>query len=257
MAKGVPGDVLILKSETKMRFEDGKEANAGDGIYNHHTTFTTMDKQPPKPFVCSNGQKSKDTIPSISTLTAVAEEGGLSIFSTQDGSFNAGYYLGPNPKVQFGGEIINYTNTTRRVYIVTEFEYLEGRPKGSMDSGFVVLSVQHCDTGTTTIPRLLPGQKRYNYESRPFNVTQEGYILMRRGRLQDGGENIVMKVNGKAICDSRAIYGQKAKDVDGQERNAMSSMSQCIVSHYPDRVGLLGTYYRSPICSVMHERKQC
>jgi len=199
MAKAIPGDISVLRASTKIKFEDGKDVSVADGIYNHHTAFTSMTKKMPKPWECASTSEAKEALADASTVTAVAEEGGISNYAGIDGTFNSGYYVEKDPKILYSGELINYTNQTKTVYIVTDFDYVEGRPAGRMDTGIVVLSVTQCTPGSTPMLRPPPGQNKYNYQSNVFKVTQDGYLLMRRGHLHDGGTNIIMKVNGKEM----------------------------------------------------------
>jgi hypothetical protein len=43
--------------------------------------------------------------------------------------------------------------------------------------------------------------------------------------LHDGGSNILLKINEKVICDSKAIYGGKDAEIDGWA--TVSGMTIC------------------------------
>jgi hypothetical protein len=45
--------------------------------------------------------------------------------------------------------------------------------------------------------------------------------------LHDGGDHITLTLNGKQICDSKAMYGRRTTDVDGHVWMAMDNMTQC------------------------------
>jgi Stress up-regulated Nod 19 len=74
------------------------------------------------------------------------------------------------------------------------------------------------------------GKKVFSFESHNMKINQDGYILTRRGHLHDGGENIDFLINGKSICDSKAIYGgagQTGKAIDGTTWETVSEMGEC------------------------------
>jgi hypothetical protein len=52
-----------------------------------------------------------------------------------------------------------------------------------------------------------------------------------RGHLHDGGTNLVVRINGKEMCDSQAIYGGSAataKMEDGRVWETINHMTRCI-----------------------------
>jgi len=165
-------------------------------------------------------------------LTGAGEVSSAGLFSTPDGSFPSGYYLGKDDKIMLMTEVINYSNATKNVYVVTEFDYIEGKPAGYLDSGVVMFSVNQCDTGNPIL-KAPAGKKKFSLKGTAATAVLDGYILIRHGHLHDGGNNIVMKLNGRTVCDSRAVYGQNTTGVDGKSWMALSNMTQC---HEPIKV---------------------
>jgi hypothetical protein len=47
--------------------------------------------------------------------------------------------------------------------------------------------------------------------------------------MHDGGKNMVLKVNGKMVCNSEAIYdgSQSMKNAKGDEWKSLSGMIEC------------------------------
>lgn len=98
-----------------------------------------------------------------------------------------------------------------------------------MDVSITILSVNQCDGG---LPMLKPleGKTVFSFKSKNMTITQDGWILTRRGHVHDGGVNVDFKVNGKSICNSRAIYGsdgQSMKPEDGKVWETVSQMVEC------------------------------
>jgi hypothetical protein len=192
---------VILKANTDLRFEDGTVANVGNGVYTHHIAILDLNKKANKPYECSDGTGGSG-VPNFPIITGAAEETGAGSFSTPDGSFKAGFIVKENPKVLLTSEIVNYSNSTKNIYVVSDLDYLEGHPQGYADSGWVLLSVTQCD-GKDPLLHPPKEQKKYTYKSKQLTITQDGNILLRRGHLHDGGEKIVMKLNDKVVCDSQ------------------------------------------------------
>jgi hypothetical protein len=46
----------------------------------------------------------------------------------------------------------------------------------------------------------------------------EHVVLITTNALQDGGENVIVKINGKPVCQSNAVYG--GKEATGKGGNA-------------------------------------
>jgi hypothetical protein len=55
-------------------------------------------------------------------------------------------------------------------------------------------------------------------------------MILLVGHLHDGGNDIQLTINGKEICDSKAIYGGKGfegKSADGKAWNTINHMDLC------------------------------
>ncbi|KAF2663448.1 hypothetical protein BT63DRAFT_119198 [Microthyrium microscopicum] len=219
---GFPSDVTILKAHTELKYEDGSPAQLSNGIENHHVTYSNLDKQPQSPFACN--VKAKDSSPSrilsFAPLTGVGgNETSSGLYTTPDGAFPAGYYLGKDDKIMLSAELVNHANTTKDVYAVTEIDYVPGQPAGYLDSGVVMFAMNQCDGWSMPSIRGWPGYNKFTIKGTPATAVMDGYMLLRRGRVHDGGTSITLRVNGRTVCDSQAVYGQAGTGV--------SNMTQC------------------------------
>ncbi|KAF2668043.1 hypothetical protein BT63DRAFT_426879 [Microthyrium microscopicum] len=124
--------------------------------------------------------------------------------------------------------MVNYNSDAIQTYITTEIEYLPGEDKTrDMDASMSLLSVTGCTT-----PNFIPptGAARYNLTSPPTTIPMDGYILSSIGHLHDGGVGIQLELNGRLICDSKAIYGGAGSETigaDGKKWATISSMTEC------------------------------
>lgn len=69
-------------------------------------------------------------------------------FAVQDGSLKSGYnFAGENKIFQFG-ELVNYSNETREVFMQTTLEYVSKDLGPYLDTSLQVLSVTSCASGS-------------------------------------------------------------------------------------------------------------
>jgi hypothetical protein len=58
----------------------------------------------------------------------------------------------------------------------------------------------------------------------------DGQIINAKGHLHDGGVRVELKLNGKVVCDSKAIYGGDGgagTDTTGRPWQTIRQMTQC------------------------------
>jgi hypothetical protein len=236
--KGLPQDILVLSTNSTLTYADGTAADVVNGIYNHHLMVIDMTKSTTGPIACPDG---KVTGEPVSPLMGASEANRDLLFVAPEVDFNGGYYIGKSDKLMLSAEIVNYTNDTKQIYSVTEMEYVPGRPRGSLDMGLQILDVGQCDTkaGAGGMSGMSGGEgmimapkdkKVFSVESKKMSITQDGFILFRRGHMHDGGEDVVLKVNNNTICDSKAIYGgdtQSVTSASGKKWETISKMTEC------------------------------
>ncbi|KAE9966638.1 hypothetical protein BLS_006886 [Venturia inaequalis] len=236
IANGLPVDSTILKTNTSLQLLDGTPADIGAGIYNHHVVMIDQSKSSPVVTTCTNAttfQKAitPKTIP-MTIFAGTSEDDSSMLFSNADGTFNSGFWLPKTDKVILMGEIINYRNTSTFVYSVTDIEYVPGKSAGMLDGYTTVLDVAICG-GTDAWKMLLPHtatEKKFKAVSQPMTVMQDGWLIHKGGHLHDGGDVIIMTINGNVVCESKARYGggsQVLKGEDGKAWETLSSMGEC------------------------------
>src|ERR1700753_748615 len=89
---GFPGDITVLSTLTTLSYNNGTEAQVGNGVYNHHIAIADMSKKAVLLTACP-GAKPASSLP-LPIFAGVGEDHGKYIYSTQDPKFNGGYYLG-------------------------------------------------------------------------------------------------------------------------------------------------------------------
>jgi len=124
--------------------------------------------------------------------------------------------------------LVTYTTESQNVFINYEIEYLDGHV-GS-DSAAVLMSVAGCEPKKGSIHLDKTGVAET--ESPKFPVTKNGMIVAAMGHMHDGGTAMILKINDKAICTSKAVYGQGG-DIAGEKILYMSLCGQ----NYPIKKG--------------------
>lgn len=66
-----------------------------------------------------------------------SNEDGIWMFTTQDGRLNSGWFRSPSASMLATGELVNYRNSTKRIYMDLDIEYVQVFPalmnRGSFD----------------------------------------------------------------------------------------------------------------------------
>jgi hypothetical protein len=175
LAEGIPRDITILKTNTTVVYVDGSKADISNGIYDHHTFMTNIDKPLPSWYSCGDKKTFFESLTPGSLFIGGSEDRYGGYYTTPEGSVNSGYYVGQNDKLIMNGDVINYTNETKYVYTLNEIEYVPGKLKGMADASMYVMVPGQCDGQFGLV--LPSGQKVFTLKGHPFNVTHDGTIL--------------------------------------------------------------------------------
>jgi hypothetical protein len=75
------------------------------------------------------------------------------------------------------------------------------------------------------------GVSKFSVNSSNIIVETPGYLVNLRGHMHDGGVNIVLRINGKEVCNSKAVYGgpdHTTKTADGRLWETIRETSSCL-----------------------------
>jgi hypothetical protein len=154
------------------------------------------------------------------------------------GSVKTGYYLGKNQVVFNMLDIVNYKKEDQQIYECIDVDYLEGKPMDRLDvvqfsfDPFVCSSGKNGQYTGIAINRPTPDTKKWTVNAEGLSVKRDGYLVSMRGHLHDGGEKIVMKVNGKEVCNSKVLYGGPEHTTigpDGKKWETIREMTNCLI----------------------------
>jgi len=247
ISDGLCSKCTVLTGGTRLVFEDGTAAGPSKGVYIHHIISIDISKPPNLPLSkCGDGGGKGSGRSALGALgsefLAQGGEGGGTADSSTSGSiggygipfgtsnttYKSGFMLGTNDKILNQVDLVNYNAESKKVFINYEIEYLDGHV-GS-DSAAVLMSVTGCVVKKGAIHLDKSGVAET--ESPKFPVTKNGMIVAALGHMHDGGTAMILKINGKTMCTSNAVYG-KGGDIAGEKILYMSFCGQ----NYPIKKG--------------------
>ena len=176
---GMPKDATYLYAKSSIAFEDGSEAAVNNGVYVHHLAVMDLDyKGASQLSVCPGrdpNTPSRGRISGGTLFTGGAEDKGDTFFTSGDGKFNSGFYIGKNDRIMSGAEVINYRTVSQKVYVQLELEYVEGKISDALEVSAQSVSVTGCAMNISFMPK--KNETSLTLKSQEFPVVQEGYII--------------------------------------------------------------------------------
>jgi len=238
VASDFPKDITILDAVTGVYDDQMKEIDFNKGLYNHHNVFFDLGSSFPVPISCGSGlfDIANFKMP-VNIFMGGAADTTSNHYTSEDGKFNSGYYLANNSDVLQMIDIVNYNNKTVNIFTVSEIEYVPGRPAGLLQANSVSISLGMCDgkSGTKLLEPMSKGQtadgkKKFTITGKDVIVARDGYFLNWHGHMHDGGASMSAKLNGKEVCNSKALYGgpgHEGASQTGEKWTTINSMEFC------------------------------
>lgn len=173
--QGFCKNCTVLAGKATLFFENGTKAGVDSGVYIHHiVTLDGSKKNNGFPFYLCREQKGfLGTFPAPGFLVSGNDEAS-NMFTTPDGTFNAGFQLGPQPKIAMQAELVNYRVEPQQVFVVVEYEHVPTTATTSQvaDSAVSLFSVTGCSP-----PDFHPTERVYNISSGNAVVPRTGFIV--------------------------------------------------------------------------------
>jgi hypothetical protein len=173
-----PRDVTVLATQSMLVNETFEKAIISDGLYNHHNTFYDSNKTPEVWLAC--GDKPQSSVP-VTVLMGGATEDSNTRYTSADGKFKSGFYIGKNDRITIQLDVVNYQPRERTVYTVSEMEYLPGKPSGYVHTQSHVLRLGMCDPGVgemATKIKAPPGQTKFTIAGKnEITIGKDGWLV--------------------------------------------------------------------------------
>jgi hypothetical protein len=127
-------------------------------------------------------------------------------------------------------------------------EWTQGKDPNMLDVGMGALSADRCDDKEKGILHP-PKDKPVTYKGEEWNVIDDGYFMNFTPHIHDGGVNIKVFLNGKEVCEARAVYGDEsagqAVGLDGKKWQTITAYTPCdtpVQIKKGDKVYVTSTY---------------
>jgi hypothetical protein len=241
-------------------YENGTQADVKTGVYTHHIIIPELGgksqvEMPIAPPRCKNGailspapsmvgmtpKKAGSRRRSIGPFALLKRQmAGFSVFIGGGGdvgsgnpfapkpgsNVSSGYYIGKSSTMQLTAEIVNYDPVAKDLYLTLDVEWVSGKTSELLDVGMGALSAVRCDDKEKGIVHP-PKDRAITYKGEEWTITQDGYFINFTPHIHDGGTKVEVFLNGKNICQSRAVYGEQKASGTGQSWQTIVDYTPC------------------------------
>jgi len=219
IASDFPTDITILNVHLTTHFADGTPISNANGVYDHHVFVVDTSKTPVAHIGCAG-----TTIP-IMPINSIMGNSAEAMDGLASGGVNlttrpvTGNYVGKGHNLTIQMDLVNYNNKTENVYLTIDMSYTEGRAKGIWEIAQHLIPVGICAAANGGgLSALIPptDQQKWTQDDDGFIMRDTGKLIYVRGHMHDGSVNMLFKLNGKPICDSRTEYNAPVVGDDGK-----------------------------------------
>jgi len=211
---GLCRNCTVLKGRVMLLDANNKPiaVRNNSGVYIHHIlTFDTTKRTPSFLSGCS----SITAMLGSKFIGSGEDNNNVDVWYTNKRADHlGGFHIGSNDRFSMNADLVSLNSATSRVYLGFDIEYLKGQV-GS-DSSETLLTVESCGGGRINANARGPTSTR----SGRYVFKENGSIVLAKGHLHAGGESLVININGKVACESKAVYGKKGDA-------AISEMTVC------------------------------
>jgi hypothetical protein len=238
-ADDFPIGVTVLDAITSVYDDKLQEISNERGLYNHHNVFFDLAGGAAPPISCGPSFLDAFNVKMpFSIFMGGAADTKSNHYTTLDGRFNSGYYISNSSKILQMIDIVNYNNETRNVFTVSEMEYVPGKPAGLLAANAVPINLGMCDgvagmkaiMGPMAKGQSADGKKKFTLTGKDITISRDGYFINWHGHMHDGGDSMVAKINGKEVCNSKALYGgpgHEGRSPSGEPWTMINTMEFC------------------------------
>jgi hypothetical protein len=187
MASDFPKDITVLEARMKIQFADGTPISNAEGVYNHHAFFYDISKPMKSNLECEGMPNAM--LPAINSISGSAADSGMPRPDMVTRPVT-GNYVSDKARVLIMGDLVNYNNETREVYMVSDMQYVQGKATGLLETRVHLLSVKTCESikqgpmGILGALFIRPpvGQKQFSLAGSGLQVKDDGKLLLLRGK---------------------------------------------------------------------------
>lgn len=191
VAADFPTDITILSAGMSIRLANGDPISNANGVYNHHAFVSDVSKTVSSYLQCAGTKKNIPALNSISGSAAdagIPKPAGTTTTTTTLSKRVTGNYIAKNHKILLQGDLVNYNNATKEVYMVEDVQYVEGKATGLMEIASHLVSATQCEPGSggylgSVMVKAPKNQKKFTIKGSGIEIKDDGKILMLRGHM--------------------------------------------------------------------------
>jgi len=126
---------------------------------------------------------------------------------------DAGYRVAKSDSFAMIVDLMNMNKVDNTLYVVIHYDIIEGnKPAGMSEIKPIWLDVDQCGFSEA---RAKSQTGSYNILSVPWSTTVTGDVIVMGGHIHDGGTRLIVKADGKLVCDSKAGYAENPSYISG------------------------------------------
>lgn len=215
---GLCKNCTILSGKPGLAFENGTRATPETGFYVHHILSGEVKDPGLSPVGwCDQATPNPTTVPDVFShlffrgFIGNGEDNGNTgiMFTSLDGKFDSGFQIGSDGhQIVVQADFVNYTNETANVFMTLDIEYVDGIAGDS-----TVTTLQSVTGCKIKSPKASKSEKAF-MDSQKFPILTDGYLISAKGHLHNGGDEMVLSINDKEVCHSKATYDDRGNIVD-------------------------------------------
>jgi hypothetical protein len=199
LASDFPTDITVLRAVMNIGYDDGTKIGNANGVYNHHVSlaisilygvltisqafFLDMSRSLTSQIGC---QGKSIAIPAINSIMgSAADSGGINLNMTSRPT--TGNYIAKGHKILINGDLVNYNNATKEVFMTADVQYVDGKAKGLLETSVHLLPVGTCESRFLGIESLFKrppkDKKQWSLKGDGLTVKEDGKLVLVRGHL--------------------------------------------------------------------------
>jgi hypothetical protein len=204
LASDFPTNITILSAKMTITLPDGELISNSNGVYNHHAFIFDASKSSRSNIQCEGSGK---IIPALNSISGSAADAGTARPKAASSVRPVtGNFIDKDHDILLTGDLVNYNNETKEVYMISDLQYVEGKATGLLETTFHLIPAGACEGGKSSSPGPLGGvsvkppkdQKKFAIKGGGIEIKEDGKILVIRGHMH--GRFCTRKLSHTPYC---------------------------------------------------------
>jgi hypothetical protein len=220
-------DCTLKYAKAYLNYPDGSVANIDTGSYLHHLTMSVVGPGR-EDLACPGGTM---RIPkNMERMLAFHNDRNETYFGLT-ATDEMGFYLRPEDTITLELMFKNELNMPKDLVFSIEWEFVPGKQAGWGDVKGLWMDIAPCNAMVSDIPPPA-GKSQFTLSGPAWTSTVNGRLLNTVGHMHDGGVEVQIVSQNKAICSSKASYDGAPGYVPSSQAIAMGAAKMSHISNY-------------------------